>query len=124
MGIRTAVEIGKQRTSVSLTAAASGNPAGHGAAGCSATFWPLIDARSSSAGFFNWNLGGTFVGTVVVDKTFDDGASWVPASDIFGAAITGTAAKAALMRELEAGVGYRSRCTAYTSGTAVSRLGQ
>lgn len=124
MGIRSGSEIGKQRVTTSHVAAATGNPTGHGATGCSATFWPYIDARSSTAGFYNFNLGGTFVGTVVVDKTFDDGASWVPATDTSGTAISGTAAKAQLGRELEAGVGYRTRCTAYTSGTAVARIAQ
>lgn len=124
MGVKAGNEIGRARVIKAHTAAASGNPAGHAAAGCSTTYYPFTDARGSASGHFNFVLNGTFVGTVGVDKTYDDGVTWLPASDVTGTAVSLTAPGAKLLRELEAGVGYRTRCTAYTSGTATARLAQ
>lgn len=106
-------EIGKQ----SVTTA-------HAATGSGARFNPITDARGPQGGKFNFSLSGIFVGTIIVEKTFDNGATWVQAADMFGNNISLTAPGAKVLIEHEKGVGYRTRCSAYTSGTANARLSQ
>lgn len=72
---------------------------------------------------FNIAVYGTFVGTVVLEKTFDSGANWIP---VFRqgttTAISYTAPGAEMLCEPEMSVAYRWRCSAYTSGTINTRL--
>lgn len=119
MAKRGGFEIGKLN-SVFFTpaAAASGTPAGHNAAGCSASFYPVTDARGSSGGFFNFAAMGTFTATVIVEVTFDDGVTWIAANDDAGNAFSATAGKWQRARQLENGVAYRMKCSAFTSAGA------
>lgn len=88
------------------------------ATGISPVFTPNIDARSSRAGFFNVSVYGSFtIATVVLERTFDGGTTWLPVYDDAGNAITFTAAGSKRVRELEAGVHYRLRCSVYTTVT-------
>lgn len=90
------------------------------ATGISPVFTPTLDARSSRAGWFNVAVFGTFTtATVVLERTFDGGTTWLQAYDEAGAAITFTAAGAKRVRELEAGVYYRLRCSVYTTVTSL-----
>lgn len=83
-------------------------------------------AQSSSKaiqGAFNVSLWGTFVGTVELDRSFDAGSNWLPASlDGTGTTASWTSAISVVANEPEAGVLYRLNCTAYTSGTINYRL--
>lgn len=90
------------------------------ATGISGTFTPNIDARSSRAGWFNVSCYGTFTtATLVLERSFDGGTTWLQAYDEAGNAITFTAAGAKKVRELEAGVYYRLRCSVYTTVTSL-----
>lgn len=72
--------------------------------------------------YFNVTVTGTFVGTVVLEKTFD-GTNFVavprPGTTT---AISYTAPGTEIIYEPEVGVQYRWRCSAYTSGTINTRL--
>jgi len=76
-------------------------------------------------GHFNASVGGTFSGTVTLEKSFDGGATFVPAiNEHTGEAITFTTAGAIKVCEPEPGVLYQLAMTAFTSGTANARLSQ
>ena len=73
------------------------------------------DAKTTSR--FNLDISGTFVGTIDLQRSFDDGTTWV--------AVTGeqhTAPVSKVIEEPEDAVQYRLDCSAYTSGTAVYRM--
>lgn len=90
------------------------------ATGISPVFTPNIDARSSRAGFFNVSVYGTFTtATVVLERSFDGGTTWLPVYDDAGNAISFTAAGSKRVRELEAGVYYRLRCSVFTTVTSL-----
>ena len=66
-----------------------------------------------------------------IEKTFDDGTTWVPvALDVTGAPasyalnIAAAAGFTVTLFEVEHGVNWRIRCTAFTSGTLNYRLSQ
>ncbi len=71
------------------------------------------------AGRFNLNLSGTWVGTVVVQRSFNDGKSWLDVAEF-------TANGAYVGDEPEAGVLYRFgvKTGALTSGDVIGRLSQ
>lgn len=79
-----------------------------------------------TTGNFNVAISGTFVGTVQLQKNFDNGTwGWTPVSqNATGAAASYTAPVAMQMTEFEQGVSYRWVCTAYTSGTINYRISQ
>jgi uncharacterized membrane protein len=74
-------------------------------------------------GWFNAVLSGTFAGTAVLQKSFDGGVTYVPATPFASiTAISATAAASFLVFEPEQGVVYRWSCTAFTSGTINARI--
>lgn len=74
-------------------------------------------------GQFNLELSGTWAGTVVLERSFDGGTTFVSAAmDTTGTAATYTANVSIVVFESEPGVIYRVRCSAYTSGTIAYRL--
>lgn len=74
-------------------------------------------------GMFNFVLTGTFVATVILEKSFDLGATWVPLSvDNVGTPNAYTAPLAILVNEPESVPVYRLRCSAWTSGQVNYRL--
>jgi len=81
---------------------------------------------SSAAAFlgaFNVSLWGTFVGTVVLERSFDGGTTFLPcAIDTAGDSATYTAPVSVVVSEPEPFVYYRVRCSAFTSGTINYRL--
>lgn len=89
--------------------------------GQSASFMP--GPRGFSGPTFNAALWGTFVGTIVLQRSFD-GSTWVTCSkpDLSDASFT--SAVTFVVNETEQGVIYRWSCTAYTSGTVNYRLSQ
>lgn len=87
------------------------------AAGASEIFKP------THAEGFNVSLWGVFVGTVQVERTFDQGATWLPLTDL-GSPVTFAAPCTEVLDEPEPGVAYRVNCTSYTSGTINYRISQ
>jgi hypothetical protein len=74
-------------------------------------------------GRFNLAIGGTFVGKVVIDRSFDGGVNWVPCTNLGGAVeFEGQASE--ILQNGERGVLFRARMSAWTSGSAVVRLSQ
>jgi len=71
---------------------------------------------------FNISLWGTFVGTVVLERSFDGGNTWLPVTSVscysFSAPISTS------FEDGEYGNQYRFRCSSYTSGTINYRISQ
>jgi len=83
------------------------------------------------SGNYNIQLSGTFVGTFVLERSFDNGLNWAAISkNTDGAAASYTAPVSLSVFEPKSGpatpaepnVLVRWRCTAYTSGTCVARI--
>lgn len=68
-------------------------------------------------GDFSLSISGTFVGTVEVQRSFDDKATWLPI-EAFTAVTEQVGFEASVLAH------YRFECTAFTSGTIVARLTQ
>jgi hypothetical protein len=98
-------------TAVTGTFVATGNSAG---------FAPEI-AVSAGSSRFNVTVFGTFVGTVVIERSFDSGTTFVPVLRS-GTAVSYTVPSTEVFEEPEAGVQWRVRCSAFTSGTISYRL--
>lgn len=87
------------------------------ATGQSSSFRPI--------GKFNVVLRGTFVATVQLERSFDNGSTWGTVSrDSAGTAAAYTAPCGLIAEEVEADTQYRLNCTAYTSGTVTYRVSQ
>lgn len=68
------------------------------------------------AGYFNFSLSGSWAATVKLERSFDNGGSWLVVDSF-------TANTEQYGYEPE-GALYRIRCSAYTSGLIIGRLGQ
>jgi hypothetical protein len=68
-------------------------------------------------GDYNASVWGTFVGTVVLERSFDGGTTWLSVKSV-------TAPTEVAGVEAENGVSYRFNVSAYTSGTIDVRFGQ
>jgi hypothetical protein len=75
------------------------------------------------SGRFNLHLAGTFVATVILERSFDGGVTAAPCTNL-GAAVSFTAPASEILEAPETGVLYRLRCTAFTSGPISARLSQ
>ena len=73
-------------------------------------------------GSFNVTLWGTFSATILLERSFDAGTTWIPVSFPDGTKIAYTAAGSGAWGEVESGVYYRLRCSSYSSGTAHWRI--
>jgi hypothetical protein len=74
-------------------------------------------------GKFNASVQGTFVGTVKLERSFDEGVTFqVVSKDSSGADASFTAPCSLVVEEVEKGVVYRWNCTAWTSGTLACRI--
>lgn len=117
MGIRSGtVDLAKKVVAMAFTTTGA-TPS----TGISPTFWPLsTDRRSSDGGDFNVSVYGTYTtATVVLEKTFDGGTTWLQANTAAGVAVSFTAPGTFRMTETEKGVGYRLRCSVYTTVTTL-----
>jgi hypothetical protein len=74
-------------------------------------------------GSFNFQLRGTFVGTVILEVSFDGGATAAPITRE-GGLISFTSVATERLENHEPGVLFRARMTAWTSGAALARLSQ
>lgn len=74
-------------------------------------------------GEFNVSLSGTWAGTVLLQRSFNAGSTWITVSkpDLTDASFTTNVSFS--VKEPEPGVLYRLNCSAYTSGTVTYRLG-
>jgi hypothetical protein len=68
-------------------------------------------------GDYNTSIWGTFVGTVQLQRSFDDGSTWLEVAEY-------TSGAESVGKEPEKGVLYRFECTAFTSGTINYRMAQ
>ena len=94
-----------------------------GATGQSGNFAPSLRGRDSAQ--FNISLSGDMVGTVEIERSFDNGATWfVCSSDGAGTEASYTAPFSVVVEENEQKTLYRLNCTAYTSGTGAYRISQ
>lgn len=74
-------------------------------------------------GPFRFTVSGNFVGTAAVELSMDGGTTWVPVgADAYGTGLAFTAPISVSLNEDEAGVLYRARMSAYTSGSALCRF--
>lgn len=74
-------------------------------------------------GPFNFELSGTWSGTITLERSFDGGTTFVSAAmDTSGTASSYTTNVSLVVNEWEPGVIYRARCTAYVSGTVAYRI--
>lgn len=74
-------------------------------------------------GDFNFALWGVFVGTVVLECSYDGGTTWLASLFKFTlTAIQLVSVAATSSSESEPGVLYRVRCSAFTSGTINWRI--
>jgi len=95
------------------------------ATGQSATFAPIVATRDTNCGQVNISASGTFVATVQIERSFDNGVNWfVCSEDSAGTTAAYTAPFSVTAQESEAGTLYRLNCTAFTSGTITYRLGK
>lgn len=95
------------------------------ATGNGTAFTPENSQDRRTVAAFNIALYGTFVGTVLLEKSFDAGVNWIPVyRPATATAVSYTAPGAEVLAEPEDGVQYRWRCSAYTSGTVNYRLSQ
>lgn len=68
-------------------------------------------------GDFGLQITGTFVGTVVVERSLDDGTNWVQPTGAGNTLYSFTAVASEDISAPEFDLLYRLRCSAYTSGT-------
>lgn len=88
-----------------------------GATGQSSSFVPSVSRA------FNVSIYGTFVGTVQLERSFDD-TNWLPITAAGTQMYLWTGPASEIAAEIESGVSYRLNCTAYTSGTINYRISQ
>ena len=74
-------------------------------------------------GEFNAALSGTFVATLVLVRSYDNGATWRQLTAL-GTSFQFTGPCEEIFEEGEPGVLYAWHCTAYTSGTIKYRISQ
>jgi hypothetical protein len=83
------------------------------------------NVASPDAGQINGALWGTFTATIVLEVSFDGGATWVQAQyPDTPTAVSFTAPGMFTINFNEVGIKWRWRCSAYTSGTVNYRIGQ
>lgn len=73
---------------------------------------------------FNVSLWGTFVASVRLERSLDNGTTWLPITAGGSAMFTWTSPASEENEEPESGALYRLNCTAYTSGTVNYRISQ
>lgn len=69
-----------------------------------------------SKSYYNLSVWGTFVGTVQLQRSFDDGVTWLVAKEV-------SEPYEGVGLEAEFKVRYRMQCTAFTSGVINFRVG-
>ena len=99
------------------------------ATGQSGSFLPYVNARGTTNAF-NIVLSGTAVAIVQLERSFDQGSTWVKltvnGTQLYKWSYDGsnTVNISETAEEPEQGVFYRLNCTSYTSGTLNYRISQ
>ena len=75
-------------------------------------------------GGFSVSLTGTFVATIIPERSTDQGATWKPFTYSDGSAVVWTAPMNTTLDEPRDDAQWRLRCSAWTRGTAVGEIGQ
>jgi hypothetical protein len=76
------------------------------------------------SGKYNLTLWGTFVATVVLQRSFNGGSFHNVCIDANATPASYACALSLILQEPEIGVAYRLKCTAYTSGDLHFRISQ
>ena len=77
------------------------------------------------SGNFNVSVWwSAFVGTLVLERSFDAGTTFLPVTFSDGTPVSFTAVASGTWSEPESGMLYRIRCSAWTSGTANWQISQ
>lgn len=84
----------------------------------SASFNPHLFERGDNDDqfCFNISLWGAFTATVIIERSFDNGATWLQLTAL-GQPLAFTAAMSEPFEESQPDVLWRLRCSAFTSGT-------
>lgn len=90
----------------------AGTPIASGTFGATGTSSPFPDAYP-----FGVQISGGFVGTIVLERSLDDGVTWIQPTLASGLVTSWTAPASQDFPVQEFGNLYRFRCTAWTSGT-------
>lgn len=92
------------------------------ATGQSASFAPF--SQPVPPRDFNVSLWGTFSATVQLERSLDNGSTWLPITAAGTQLYVWTTPASEVVEEPEASVIYRLNCTAFTSGTVNYRISQ
>jgi hypothetical protein len=110
---------------ISGTDAAPGTPpAGDMANGVVSGTFTATGASQAYCFFgpFNISVWGTFSGTVLVQRSFDGGTTWLTRLDTPVGSGSFTAPATFALSEPEQGVSYQLECSVFTSGTVNYRM--
>jgi hypothetical protein len=86
-----------------------------------------VTAAVAVQGFVNLSIRvpAAFSGTVSAERSFDNGTTWLPVrADGYGTPVAFAAADSSVEYEPEAGMLWRLRASAYTSGSCEGRISQ
>jgi hypothetical protein len=72
----------------------------------------------------NLSLWGTFSASITLERSFDNGTTWLPCTYIDGSPLVWTGPMSTGFAESESGTQYRFNCTSYSSGTVNYRISQ
>lgn len=76
-------------------------------------------------GPFNLSFWGAFIATAQLERSFDNGGTWIPcARDATGTVAAYNTAISLVGDEYETKIKYRLSCTAFTSGAMNYRISQ
>lgn len=92
------------------------------ATGASAAFAPIL-GRDFNVSLWN-TPGHTFVASVQLERSFDNGVTWLPITAAGTQLYQWTAPASEVANECEGNVLYRLNCTSYTSDTVNYRISQ
>jgi c-di-GMP-binding flagellar brake protein YcgR len=73
---------------------------------------------------FSASVMGAFNATIIIEMSFDKGATAIPLTESDGSTKFFTAPERIDIEEVEDGVYYRFRCTAHVGGVATCRFGR
>jgi hypothetical protein len=79
-----------------------------------------VSASKTFNGPFNVDIDGDGDGTIILERSIDNKATWNPASrDSAGTQASYTAPASVVVTEVQAGIWYRFNCTVLSSGSFI-----
>ena len=94
------------------------------ATGVSPSFSPLGSYPPAPPRDFNVSIWGSFTGSIQLERSFDNGSTWLPITAAGTQLYIWTAPASEVAEEPEQGPIYRLHCTAQSGGTANYRISQ